>query len=101
MTMSPAAVELAVVSLAPLVAAVDLVGPREIAFRLGVQSNTVSTWTARHDDFPRPWLVISRVPLWPWAEVDAWALKHRRDLRGTAESATTADVPSPTRRCCR
>jgi len=51
---------------------VDLVGPDEIAARLGVRSNTVSTWRAR-GLLPEPFGTFSRVPLWPWPLVRAWA----------------------------
>ncbi len=51
---------------------IDLVGPDEIASRLGVRSNTVSTWRAR-GLLPEPVATISRVPLWHWEQVRAWA----------------------------
>jgi hypothetical protein len=51
---------------------IDLVGPDEIGARLEVRSNTVSTWRAR-GLLPAPVAVVSRVPLWPWPVIRAWA----------------------------
>lgn len=56
---------------------IDLVGPDEIAARLKVRSNTVSTWRAR-GLLPVPVAVVSRVPLWPWPVIRAWADATRR-----------------------
>jgi hypothetical protein len=56
---------------------IDLVGPDEIAARLEVRSNTVSTWRAR-GLLPVPVAVVSRVPLWPWPVIRAWADATRR-----------------------
>jgi hypothetical protein len=56
---------------------IDLVGPDEIAARLEVRSNTVSTWRAR-GLLPAPIAVVSRVPLWPWPVIRAWADATRR-----------------------
>lgn len=50
----------------------DLCGPDEIAARLGVRSNTVSMWRTR-GLLPEPFTTVSRVPMWSWALIRAWA----------------------------
>jgi hypothetical protein len=51
--------------------AVDPVGPREIAERLGRPLNTVHKWTQR-PGFPRPWGEVSGSPWYPWPAVEEW-----------------------------
>jgi hypothetical protein len=51
----------------------DLVGPDEIAARLDVAANTVATWRARYASFPAPLVTCSRVPVWHWQVIRAWA----------------------------
>jgi hypothetical protein len=52
----------------------QLVGAVEIADRLGVaRPQVVHDWRRRHEDFPAPVAVISRVGLWYWPEVERWA----------------------------
>jgi hypothetical protein len=67
---------------------IDLVGPDEIASRLGVRSNTVSTWRAR-GLLPEPVAIVSRVPLWQWEQVRAWADATGR-LVGERETSKAA-----------
>jgi predicted DNA-binding transcriptional regulator AlpA len=55
----------------------DIVGPQEVAERLGVQVNTVHIWKKR-GILPRPARVISGVPLWSTGAIDAWALATGR-----------------------
>ncbi len=51
----------------------DLVGPDEVAARLSVAANTVATWRARYPSFPAPLVTCSRVPIWHWQVIHAWA----------------------------
>ena len=64
---------------------IDLVGPDEIASRLDVRSNTVSTWRAR-GLLPEPFVTVSRVPLWHWEQVRAWADATGRLVAGRETS---------------
>lgn len=50
----------------------DPVSPAEIADRLGVQRYLVHRWVQRGAIVP-PAIVLSRVPLWAWADVEQWA----------------------------
>lgn len=61
-------------------AADDLVGPTEIAERLGVKKITVYKWQERHADFPTPRAIIGdkRTPIWQWADVQSWAIATGR-----------------------
>ena len=58
----------------------DLVGPQEIASRLGVKSNTVSMWRAR-GVLPEPLTVVSNTPTWHWPLVREWADRTGRLAR--------------------
>lgn len=51
---------------------VDLVGPHEVAERLGVRVQTVHMWRAR-GRLPEPGWTISGVPIWEWTTVEGWA----------------------------
>lgn len=54
--------------------AIELVGTREIAERLGVaHPETVHNWRRRYDDFPEPIGQLSGVFVWAWPDVKAWA----------------------------
>jgi hypothetical protein len=55
----------------------DLVGPQEIASRLGVAANTVSMWRAR-GVLPEPLTVVSNTPVWHWPLVREWASRTGR-----------------------
>lgn len=56
-----------------------LVGSPEIAARLGVQRlQVIHDWRRRHPDFPQPVARISRVLVWYWPEVEAWARRTGR-----------------------
>lgn len=73
---------------------VELCGPDEIAARLGVRSNSVSTWRAR-GLLPAPVAVVSRVPLWPWPIIRAWAdatgrLGSQREARNVSRGDVKA-----------
>lgn len=54
-----------------------IVGPREIADRLGVRPNTVIQWKQR-GLLPAPFAVISMVPLWHWGDIERWAVRTGR-----------------------
>jgi hypothetical protein len=55
----------------------DLVGPQEIAERLGVKLATVHMWRYR-DLLPAPLVVLSDVPVWEWPAIEAWAIATGR-----------------------
>ena len=56
----------------------EIVGPHEIAERLGVELDTVGTWR-RRGVMPEPFRVFSsRSMVWKWAEVKAWAEESGR-----------------------
>lgn len=55
----------------------EIVGPHEIAERLQVELGTVHQWRKRLL-MPAPQRVISKVPLWSWAEILGWALETGR-----------------------
>ena len=58
----------------------DLVGPQEIASRLGVAPNTVSMWRAR-GLMPEPLAIVSNTPVWYWPLVFEWADRTGRLAR--------------------
>ena len=58
----------------------DLVGPQEIASRLGVAPNTVSMWSAR-GLLPEPLATVSNTPVWHWPLVREWADRTGRLAR--------------------
>jgi predicted DNA-binding transcriptional regulator AlpA len=61
--------------------AVELVGSREIADRLGLaQPESVHTWRRRYKDFPAPVARLGIGFVWRWADVEAWADKTDRTV---------------------
>ena len=52
-----------------------LVGPHDIADRLGVSSAAVSQWK-RRGLLPQPVAVVSGVPMWHWTDIEQWALSR-------------------------
>ena len=50
----------------------ELVGPGEIADRLGVKRGTVHEWR-RRGILPEPEAIVSGVPVWQWSKIEAWA----------------------------
>lgn len=61
--------------------AIDLVGVREIAERLGVPRGTVAIWRHR-EQMPEPEWTISSGPVWRWATIERWAEKTGRLPKG-------------------
>lgn len=59
------------------VSVTDLVGPLEVAERLGVKVTTVHQWRFR-GVIPQPTVVVSNTPIWAWAELEHWALETGR-----------------------
>ena len=57
----------------PLVDPSGLVGPTEMALRIGISPATVRTWKRRRQ-LPEPLAVVSGVPLWERETVKAWWL---------------------------
>lgn len=55
----------------------DIVGPMEIAERLGTRRQTVAVWKAR-GLLPEPWRIVSGVPMWEWRDIERWARKTGR-----------------------
>jgi len=52
----------------------DLIDAAGIAARLGLaQPQTVHLWRRRYEDFPEPIAALTRVLVWDWSEVEAWA----------------------------
>lgn len=50
----------------------DLVGPSEIAERLGVTPAAVYQWRQR-GQLPGPLAVVSGVPVWAWETIKQWS----------------------------
>jgi hypothetical protein len=57
----------------------ELVGPKEIAAKLGIASANVRQWQHR-GILPEPATVRSGVPLWEWETIRTWA-RSKRHLR--------------------
>lgn len=51
---------------------IDLVGPIEMADRLGVQRDTVHKWRYRRV-LPEPLMTLSGTPIWEWETIWQWA----------------------------
>lgn len=58
----------------------QLVDASEIARRLpGIKRpQVVHDWISRHEDFPEPVARLTRVKVWNWPDVEAWARKTDR-----------------------
>lgn len=64
----------------------DLLTVGDIARRLGVKSNTVSSWRCRdmNDPFPRPAHTFGKsLEVFSWHEVHAWAIRTGRAPKET------------------
>ncbi len=57
-----------------------LVGPADIATRLGVSPTTVSAWK-RRGLLPEPEILVSGVPLWFWPDIERWAKETNHPRR--------------------
>ena len=57
----------------------ELVGPREIATRLGIAGANVRQWQHR-GILPEPFTVVSGTPMWEWPVIRAW-VRSKRHLR--------------------
>ncbi len=55
----------------------DVVGPQEVADRLGVQRATVDRWRQR-GVLPEPTWQLAGGPVWLWGDVAAWARRTGR-----------------------
>ena len=67
----------------------ELIGPVEIAERLGVAPRTPYAWRWR-GVLPPP-VIISGRPLWHWSEIEAWAIRTGR-LAAPPQRRQTAPV---------
>lgn len=58
-----------------MVAAIEPVGQKDIADRLGVKQNRVAMWAQRRETtgFPEPRWSVGGRPAWNWADVEKWA----------------------------
>ena len=57
----------------------DLVDSVVIAERLGLShSQNVHNFSRRYPDFPQPVTVLSRVRIWSWPDIKAWAVATGR-----------------------
>ncbi|GAA1150404.1 DNA-binding protein [Nesterenkonia lutea] len=58
-----------------------LVGPAEIAERLGVEANTINVWKVRHESFPLPVRRLKTGDVWDVREIRVWAEHTGREFR--------------------
>jgi hypothetical protein len=72
-------------------AQLDLVGPAEVARRLGVQRQTVAVWRMR-GVAPPPLATCSGVPVWDWGTLEKWAKATKR----WPEANQPQSEPTPT-----
>ena len=70
----------------------ELVLPCDIAARLGVKSNTVSSWAARYPDFPPPVDRSLAGPIRLWSQVRAWYDAYHRPANAPVATVPRADV---------
>lgn len=80
-------------------AALDLVGPREIADRLGVARGTVRQWRWR-GVMPAPLAIVSDVPVWHYPDIEVWYEARRERLGATRrpDASPPPATPAPPRR---
>lgn len=50
----------------------DLASCSEIARTLGLGMPAVSQWATRYDDFPKPIVMLGKIPVYSWAQVRDW-----------------------------
>jgi hypothetical protein len=67
------------------VATADPVGATEIAQRMHVDRDTITTWRSRHSDFPPPrWPSVAGRPAWDWSrDIIPWLAKTGRTSQFT------------------
>jgi hypothetical protein len=68
--------------------AVDPVGVREIAERLGARRQTVAIWHHRGLLPPARW-TVSGAPAWNWPDIERWAARTGRLPVGAADTTKT------------
>ena len=74
-----------------------LVGAAEIAERVGAtRHQAVRTWRQRYADFPEPVVMLRRVILWNWPEVEAWARARDGCGRGAKSGANVSGIERTT-----
>lgn len=56
---------------------IEVVGPTEVAERLGVQRATVDRWRQR-EAMPAATWQLAGGPVWLWSDIEAWARRTGR-----------------------
>lgn len=56
----------------------DLVGVAEIAEKASVSTSAVVNWITRHEDFPKPIVVLASGRVFLWTEVQRWLVATGR-----------------------
>jgi hypothetical protein len=57
----------------------EIVGARDIAQRLGLQTQVVQRWRERYPNFPKPLATVNgNTPVWHWSRISVWLAKTGR-----------------------